>query len=49
MATVHLWFYTSLFKLARPQVAGLPALEDDSYKVEIILKINKHNTHAKVK
>ena len=49
IAAVHPWFYTSLFKPAGPQPAGPPALEDDSYKVEAILQINKHGTHAKVK
>ena len=49
MAAVHPWFYTSLLKPAGPQPSGPPALEDNSYKVEAILQINKHGTHAKVK
>ena len=49
MAAIDPWFHTSLFKPGRPQPAGPPALEDDSYKVEAILQINKHGTHAKLK
>ena len=48
-AAVHPWFHTNLLKLAGPQPAGPPALEDDSYEVEAILQINKRGTHAKVK
>ena len=49
MAAIHPWFHTNLLKPAGPQPAGPPALEDDSYKVEAILQINKRGTHAKVK
>ena len=49
MAAVHSWFYTDLFKPAGLKPFGPPALEDDYYKVEAILQINKHGTHSKVK
>ena len=49
MASVHPYFYISLLKPTGPQPAGPPALEDDSYKVEAILEINKCGTYAKVK
>ena len=49
MATVHLLFNTSLPNPDGPQPAGPPVLEDNSYKVEAILKIYKHGTHAKMK
>ena len=49
IAAVHPWFHTSLIKPAWPQPAGPPALEDDSYEVEAILRINKRVTHAIVK
>ena len=49
IAAVQPWFHTSLFKPAGPQPIKPPALEDDSYKVETILQINKHGTHDKVK
>ena len=49
MATVQQWFHTSILKPAGPQPVGLPALEDDSNEVEVILKINNRGTHVKVK
>ena len=49
MATGHLWFHTRLLKPAGPQPAGPTVLADDSYEVEAILQINKHEMHAKVK
>ena len=49
MPAVHPWFHTSLLKPAGSQTSGPPTLEDDSYKVEAILQINKRGTHAKVK
>ena len=49
MAAVYPWFHTNLLKPSGPQPSGPPALEDDSYKVEAILQITKHGTHAKVK
>ena len=49
MATVHSWFHTNLFKPTGLQPAGPPVLEDNSYKVETILQINKRGKHAKVK
>ena len=49
MAVVYPWFHSSLFKPARLQPAESPALEDISYKIEAILRINKRITCAKVK
>ena len=49
MATFRSWFHTSLLKPARPQPIGPPALEDNSYEVEVILKKNKRAIHDKVK
>ena len=49
MAAFRPWFHTSLLKPAGPQPAGLPALEDDSCKVEAIVLIKKHETHAEMK
>ena len=46
---VHPWFYNSLFTPAGPQPTWRPELEDESYEVEAILKIDKCETHAKVK
>ena len=49
IAAVHPWFHTSLPKPAGPQPAGLPALVNDSYEVESILKIYKRGKYDKVK
>ena len=37
MASVDLWYHTSLLKAAGPQPTGLPTLEYDFYKVKDIL------------
>ena len=49
MATVHPWFHTSLLKPAGSQPTGPPAVEEDYYEVEAIIKLNKRGTHAKIK
>ena len=49
MTTLHLWFHTILFTPTGSQPVWLPALEDNSYKVNAILQINKHRAHAEVK
>ena len=49
MAAACPWFYSNLFKPARPKPTGTPALKDDSYKVEAILQSNKHRIHTQVK
>ena len=42
MDAVHPWFHTSLLK-----PAGSPALEGDSYEVEVILQTNKRGIMLK--
>ena len=49
IAAIHPWLQTSFLKLAGPQPARPSTLEDDSYKVEAILQINKYISHATVK
>ena len=49
MAALHPWFHTSLLKPTWSRPAGPPALEDDYYKVKVIIQINKHGTNAKVR
>ena len=49
MDAIHPWFHTSFLKPAGPHSSRPLTLEDDSYKVKTILKINKRGTHAKEK
>ena len=46
VATVHPWFYTSLFKPTKLQLGGLYVAEDIFYKVKAIFKIIKHWIHT---
>ena len=49
MDYVHPQFHTRLLKPVGHHSAGLSALEDDSYEVEIILQINKYVIYTKEK
>ena len=49
MAAVHPWFHTSLLTPTGPHPSGPPALEDASYKVEVIFQTKKRGIYAKVK
>ena len=49
MVAVYPWFHTSLYKPAGPHSIGPSMLEDDSYEVEAILQVNKHEKKAIVR
>ena len=48
MAAIYPWFHISLIKPTGPQNDDPHALEDNSYKIDAILQINKRGTLAKV-